>query len=104
MFNQDANTSMRMLSRKASANITSSVVVLALDTLALIPRVECASAMSLRDAAAPSNKSNESVMNVVQSNFKKVAGEGADAVEVQQSVSLRGEGGRLLFWRPLGLT
>ena len=48
--------------------------------------------MSLRDAAAPSNKSNESVMNVVQSNFKKVAGEGADAVEVQQSVSLRGEG------------
>ena len=59
--------------------------------------------MSLRDAAAPSNKSNESVMNVVQSNFKKVAGEGADAVEVQQSVSLRGEGGRLLFWRPFGL-
>ena len=59
--------------------------------------------MSLRDAAAPSNNSNESVMNVVQSNFKKMAGEGADAVEVQQSESQRGEGGRLLFWRPLGL-
>ena len=67
MFNQDANTSMRLFSRKAGAIITSSVVVLALDTLALIPRVECASAMSLRDAAAPSNNSNESVMNVVPS-------------------------------------
>jgi len=41
-------------------------------------------------------------MQVAQSNFKKVAGEGAGDVEVldEQFESERGEGGRLLCWWP----
>ena len=42
---------MRMFSRKAGAIITSSVVVLALDTLALIPRAHLSHVVARRSGA-----------------------------------------------------